>query len=176
MVYKSLGMKTKLKNMNSKFFDEIVERFKKPWDKTAFNLYFFVIVILYGGAGIIASMYQYFISTTEQNIYSISQNMATYFIALTAASLVDIALDYNTKNKPSFAISSIFTSGLVLILFLYAYNTKGTSAFILGFIGILISLFIWVLANYENKKLDDENYYKTVSDNSQDHGANWGNK
>ncbi len=158
--------------MAKNFTQEIFERFKMPWKYSAFRSYFLFIVIFYGGCGVFLSIYDCYINTWTDS-YKIAQNMATYFMAIIAASLVDLNLSSAIKNMASLIINSIALLGFTFVLFLTTYLIKSHYAFLPASIGTVISLIIWILANADNEKLSDESYYNKMRGKEEGHGTTW---
>jgi len=158
--------------MTTGFFEEQCIRFKMPWKKSAFKSYFIWIVLLFGGLGIVFTCISEFAENTPR-YYIIAQSIATTFVALTAASLVDLNLSFNIKNIPSLIINSIACFGLSLILLYFAFKLKSCWSFIPAVVGYLIGLLIWILANADNEKLSDENYYNKMYSKAAELSKGW---
>lgn len=157
---------------NINFFREIVERFKLPWSKGAFNAYFFIIVVFFGGIGIWASMLDVW-NDCGKDAYRISQNIGTYFMAIIAASLVDLNLSFKIKNVASLVIYSMACLGVACGLFYWSYNITSNYSFIFSILGILIGWLVWILANADNEKLNDSTFYTEMRNNEEGHAKNW---
>jgi len=158
--------------MHTPFRLEILERFKLPWRYFAFNTYFAFIVIGYGGLGIFIKLYQ-ICTGNETNGYTIAQDMATYGIAIIAASIVDINLSLNIKSRPSLAIWSFVVGGISFLLMILSYKINSYWAVIPGLLSVLLALAIWVLAYADNENLSDSSYFEKMRGKEVGHGNNW---
>ena len=161
---------TEIVEMN--FFQEMWFKLTIPWKFIAFNSYFIWIILLFGGFGIFTTIYMECTSSCAQ-YYKIAQSMATFFIAIIAASLVDINLSYTVKNVPSLMINTIALVGVAFTLALITFKIQDNRAFLPASIGYLISLLVWVLANAENEKLRDKTFQKAMRGKDVGHGAKW---
>jgi hypothetical protein len=158
--------------MDKKFLIELKERFVLPWKSSAFVSYFIWIVFLFGGISIAMTIWQEF-SNDVFNFNNLSKSIGTTFMGLIAASLVDLNLNYNIKNIPSFTINSYGIAGLCVLLFIISFNSEGIAGVIFSFVGYLFALGIWVLANADNDKLNDENFFYKSMRGKGSHGSNW---
>lgn len=143
-----------------------------PWRYSAFVSYFVFIVIFFGGCGVFISIWDSYKSCWYEK-YKIAQNIATYFMAIIAASVVDLNLSTSIKNIASLIINSIALLGIAFLLFLLTYSTKSSFAFLPAISGLIISLCVWILANADNEKLSDQSFYKKMRGNDIGHGNNW---
>lgn len=158
--------------MERNIFHEAFEHFSLPWKQVAFKLYFFGIVIGFGGVGLWLTIYECYMST-ENDMYKVSQGLGTYFIAIIAASIVDMNLSTSFKNLSSLYILTVIILGLAFVLFLFSYFIKSGYSIIPAIIGTLISLIVWTLANAENEKLNDKTFYEKMRGADQNHGRSW---
>jgi hypothetical protein len=158
--------------MENNFLEELYERFKMPWKHSAFKYYFFWIVLIFGSLGIAITGYGEFQSKSP--IYlNIAHSIATTFIALIAASLVDLNLSFNIKNIPSLIINSIAFIGVSILLLIFSFKIKTNWSFLPAIIGYFLSILIWILANADNEKLSDETYYKKMHEQAKTLTKNW---
>lgn len=151
---------------------ELKERFVLPWKSSAFVSYFIWIVFLFGGIGIAMTIWQE-LSNDSFNHNNLSKSIGTTFLGLIAASLVDLNLNYNIKNVPSFTINSYGIAGLCVVLFVISFNSDGWGGIVVSLIGYFCALAIWILANSDNDKLNDENYFYNRMRGKDTHGSNW---
>ncbi len=158
--------------MEKNFFQEVWERFKMPWKYSAFRSYFIWIVLIFGGFGIFLTILKVSKSPDIKG-FVVAQDMSTYFIAIIAASLVDLNLSFSIKNIASLIINSLAFFGVSLLLLYLAYNLESNWAFVPASLGVVLSLVIWVLANADNEKLSDSNYYDMMRGKDVGHGSNW---
>lgn len=147
---------------NKDFTKEQIERFKMPWKHFAFKSYFFWIVFAFGGIGIGLTILEE-IRAFSPNVNIISKSIATTFVAIIAASLVDLNLSYNIKNVPSLIINSIGFIALSILLMILSFNINGGWSLLPAIIGYFLALLIWVLANADNDKLSDESYLVNIT-------------
>lgn len=158
--------------MDKNFFEELFDRFIMPWKHIAFKSYFFWIVIVFGGLGIGITFFEE-LCKDEPQYYHIARSIATTFIALIAASLVDLNLSLNFKNIPSLIINSVAFIGLSMLLLYFSFYTESKWSVVPAIIGYLISLSIWILANADNERLSDETYYKKMLQKANDLTKDW---
>lgn len=161
--------------MEKKFVIELKERFLLPWSQSAFCSYFFWIVLIFGGFGIGMSVYEELNSSTV-NLNNISKSIGATFLGVIAASLVDLNLNINIKNVPSFTINSFGVALFCVILFLVSFNSESWIGLICAIFGFFLALVIWVLANADNEKLNDENYFYNSMRGKGNHGDESWNK
>ena len=157
--------------MYKPFIEEIIERYKLPWKFFAFNSYFIIIVIGFGGLGVFVKICEIFSSTTPG--YDVAKDMATYSVAIIAASLVDLNLSLNIQSKPSLTINSFAVGAISILLMYLSYNINSYWALLPGLLGILIALSVWILANADNENLSDSIYYEKMRGKDIGHGKNW---
>ncbi|MBY0425658.1 MAG: hypothetical protein K2Q22_08490 [Cytophagales bacterium] len=155
--------------MNKNFIDEIVERFKKPWN-SAFLGYFILIIIIFGGFGILFALYDVLNNEVDDGVL-VAQNIATYFMAILASSIIDLNLSWSILNRVSTLLYSFLFFIVGLLLMWLTYKIQSDIAFIPAIIGCIISWIVWILANADNEKLNDENFYKAMK--GEGHGNNW---
>lgn len=156
--------------MEKNVFQEALEYFLLPWKQTAFWLYFIGIVIGFGGIGIWLCIYECAVSK-EDDMYKVSQNLGLYFIAIIAASIVDLNLSTSFKNLASLNILTVIILGFTVVLFLLSYYIRSEYGIIPAMVGVFISLLVWTLANAENEKLNDSKFYDKMHGGS--HGKSW---
>jgi hypothetical protein len=148
--------------MKNNFINEQAERFKTPWNQFAFKSYFFWIVIAFGGIGIGLTIKDEF-NHSITNLNAVSESIATTFVAIIAASLVDLNLSFNIKNVPSLIINSVGCISISILLMILSFNIKGAWSLLPAIIGYFLALLIWILANADNEKLSDDNYLQNIA-------------
>ncbi len=134
-----------------KFFEEVKNRFIKPWDQSAFIGYFILSIIL----SCIAIMVP-LVDISDRFSQAISSSMGTFFIASIVSSTIDLNLSFRTRNKASFSIYTILTLIVSIILFAFIFFLNEAWRLIPAIIGFLIALFVWIIANSEKDILNDE--------------------
>lgn len=146
-------------------YSELKERFLRPWAILSFKLYFFIIIILFGGMGVIVSIYKAF---RENNWDGIPLNLMSYSLALLVPACIAIFLQYlpTAKNKVSLVILSIT---VLVVTSLMAF----TENLIAAVICTLLAWFFWIIANSDNTYLDDNAYDKGIKQDLDEHGKNW---
>jgi hypothetical protein len=157
--------------MKRNFLEELYCRINKPWNSAFFG-YFILIVIVFAGSGVAFSVYDVYNSPADDGI-NVARNLATYFIAILASSVIDLNLSWEIENRVSMLVYSflIFVLGFVLVLFIYFL--KSDYAFIPALGGCFLSWLVWILANADNDKLSDENFFNNMRGKDK-HGKTWG--
>ena len=156
---------------NTSFLKEIWSRFKTPWSVSSFRLYFLFVIVVFGGTGIWISIFQ------GGSINLIADNMMTYAIALAVPASISILLWYFPKANHQVSlivclISSLILEVVLIGLFLFAQGYD-VWRFIIATTVIVLSWFFWIIANSDNKYLDDNSYSQTIQKELEKHGANW---
>jgi drug/metabolite transporter (DMT)-like permease len=156
--------------MERNFIQELQHRLTRPWN-SAFLGYFILIVIVFAGFGVGYSFYAAF-QSSKPNLIPVAQNVATYFMAVLASSVIDLNLSWELENRVSFLIYSfiLFIGGVVILIWTYSVNN--ISAFVPAVLGCILSWIVWILANAYNEKLSDENFYNNMRGKGT-HGGNW---
>lgn len=157
------------------FFKEIKSRAKlqiKPFNDLYFTyLVFFVLVI--GGVGIWITLIQE-LNNEKFNYSQFVLNIGTYYLVLLTTSYIDITTNEKIVNKKSLHIYSFILLILIIGIFALSFFLSQTYSIIIAFIGLIISLFIWHLANCDNEKFMDESYMAKIKyEASKTHGSNW---
>jgi hypothetical protein len=150
--------------MNNTFLNEQINRFRTPWKESAFQLYFWIIVVFFGGIGIGLTIYEECFNEVF-HINTISKSIATTFIGMIAGSLVDLNLSQNIKFVPSLTISTMGVAMVCTLLLLSAFKIDGFWSLLPAILGYLISMLIWILANADNNRLSDEGYLSSMKEN-----------
>lgn len=148
--------------MKENFINEIINRFKSPWKHFGFKSYFFWVVIVFGGIGISMTIRDVVNSKTP-DLSIVSKSIATTFVAIIAASLVDLNLSYSIKNVPSLIINSMGFTGISILLMILSFNIQGAWSLLPAIFGYMLALSIWILANADNDKLFDDNYLQQIN-------------
>ena len=104
----------------------------------------------------------------------VADNMMTYSIALSIPACITIILQYfpKVKNKVSLIVSilSLLLIDVAVIGFFLFFNSW---KFIIAVISIVLAWFFWVIANSDNKYLDDKSYNQTIEEDLLKHGKGW---
>lgn len=171
-------------------FQELFEQFKTPWKYNAFRLYFPILVIGFGCTDIWVSVYEYFttqavsphavsahaVATQVANareIYPVTQNISGFFVALIAASTVDLWTSLAFRNMLSLAFLSFGIIGLATILYLVCYFQHGPLGFFLSLVGAVLGLVVWIIANSAEDKWSDSNFYAKMRGADTQHTKGW---
>ena len=157
-------------------FQEYAMRFKAPWC-IAFSLYLFIVVILFGGFGVILSCSSANFEA-EQKLLHIASNLSTFSVALLVPAIISILLSflqlYNKVSAILLSILSLLVSGILLY---FSHCTTGKIALFLAIINAFLALFYWVIANYDNELLNDASYAQMITKETiKKHGTDWDDK
>jgi len=157
------------------FFKEIKNRAKlqiKPFNDLYFT-YLLFFVFLIGGVGIWITLIQE-LNNEEFNYSQFVLNIGTYYLVLLTTSYIDITTNEKIVNKKSLHIYSFILLLLIIGIFSLSFFLSQSYSIIIAFIGLLISLFVWHLANCDNEKFMDESYMaKIKSEAGKTHGSKW---
>lgn len=154
------------------FFQESWLRFKAPWCGS-FIAYFIFVIILFSAGGVFAAALDDGIHGLSKGL-SIASNISTYFIAIIIPSIINIILSFWTlKNKVSFVIYLIVGLAISIILLWLSNSLPNYYVFIPAFLGVILSWFLWVIANYDNELLNDASYNESIKKNVLKNQANW---
>jgi uncharacterized membrane protein len=159
-------------NMENNLLNALKEFFKsrKVTKKNGllFYLYFFLVIIAIGGAGIWASIFIeiYNDCFLHQNIYL---SIMTFSLPLVTAFAIDIVkMEVDKQIKTIFQIFLFVLVIISIIAFTVLLLTKNNWAYLPAIIFALLSLFFWWIVNCDNKNLYDEDYYKNQSKHTND--------
>lgn len=125
------------------FLKSICERIKRPKNDPAFWFYFFTIIVGVGGLGVWVHIVKW-----QCDMSNLKQSIDTYFIAIMAASAVDLGLKKYTGETEKFSKS--YQLGALFILVIGVGIFWATDHVFLKVFGIILSWFIWWLANADN--------------------------
>lgn len=160
------------------FFKEIKDRTKLqfvPFNDLYF-VYLLVFVLLIGGIGIWISIYQE-ANNKVFNYDNVILNIGTYYLALITTSYIDITTNEKIQNKKSLVVYSLILLMLIGGIFSISLFVIPVISIILSILGVVISLFIWHLANCENEKFNDESYNQRIRKEARNtHGNSWNNR
>lgn len=157
------------------FFKEIKERSKLqfvPFNDLYFVYMFFFILII-GGIGIWTSIFQE-INNEKFEMKNISLSIGTYFLALISTSYIDLTTNEKIQNKKSLQVYSFVLFVVLLCFFITSLFLTSYYSLFFSIVGVLITLFIWHLANCDNEKFYDESYSsKMKTETKETHGKSW---
>lgn len=140
-------------------FKELGHRLKKPWC-ISFTLYFFVVVMFFGSAGLWIPAFH----SKPLDSEDIIVNLITYSCALIAPAIIGIILSV-IKSRYKLSLTIICVVILFFVGFLASKQTWWTAI-----LCVVLSLLSWIIANYDNETLKDD-YYKTDLDINIKEGA-----
>ena len=163
-------MENKENKDNNKIFKELIDRFKSPWNKTSFVLYFVIVIVVLSGLGYLLPI----IFHKTNVMQDVTENLMTYSISLLVPAFISVLLKYypKSKNKVSLIIITVFL--LVVEGFIISYSYHGWLFF--SIVSTVIALFFWVVANADNVFLDDEAYDENINKNVNELGKQWNNQ
>ena len=151
----------------SDFYDEIRERGKKPARHPTFVFYFAFVLIVGGGVGVWLPFFancdcpqmEYGQPVEPSILLTTSRNMATYILAMVAASFADIMLSEVSRalRMVTYSLGILGAACGTLIFFIQWVP----GACILALFGVFFGLALWWLANADETKLHE----KTVPPN-----------
>lgn len=158
-------METNAKNILRK----LLAKLKSPWS-ISFFLYFVFFVVLIGGLGVIFSFFQGLYNHSF-NSWNIIENIITYSITLAFPAAIPLLQSiFKTENKVSLIILILSSLLLIIGLSIISYIFKIA---IPALICLVISWIIWIIANSENKSLQDKSFNETIKADLVKHGNNW---
>ena len=157
--------------MEENIFIELFNRLITPWKKVGFTLYFLLVVILFGGIGVIMSL----IFDNSSNEVGFISNLMTYSIALSIPACITILLQYlpRATNKVSLVLLSISLL-IIQVIVIFIFYFVGNKQLLVAILSTILSWIFWVIANSDNEYLDDKIYSQTIKDDiAKGHGKNW---
>ncbi len=152
-------------------FHELMYKFKKPWTELSFILYFILVIVLFGGLGVILFFFQEPIDKSNTYLCT-SQNLLTYSIALLVPAFVSMLAQGlpNSKKKLSLIIISVTVLVIEGFVVCWCYFS---GALLASIISTLLAWFFWVVVNYDNIYLKDETYDNSVRKGASKLSKNW---
>ncbi|MEO7047432.1 MAG: hypothetical protein ABI091_19165 [Ferruginibacter sp.] len=159
--------------MERGFFSEIRFRLTSPWNAAFFG-YFILIVIVFAGFGVGYSFFST-LKSEHSDWLGVAQNLATYFMAILASAVIDLNISWNIENRVSFLIYSILLFVLGVLILITTYSISSNWAFVPAVLGCFLAWLTWILANSDNEKLNDQNFYNAMR-GKENHGRNWNNE
>lgn len=151
------------------FPKEIIERFTKPWN-WAFSGYL-IIAIIFGGAGVFFTISEVY-RNEWIDIHKIAESIAIIFVAVIATAFIDLNVSTQLKNRLSFLIYSFIFYGIAVVLLWLTFDLKSIHSFIPSSIGLVLAVFIWILANAD-KQFSEENFISEMRGDKVEHGKGW---
>lgn len=152
------------------FLNEVISKIKKPWSSQFIG--YLLIVTVFGGIGVFFTAFEVY-SNDWIDSFKIAESISVFFVAIIATSFIDLNLSPKVYNRIAFLIYSFIFYGFAVFLLWLTYTLKASSAFIPACIGLFFSLLVWVLANAENEKFSEENFYDNMRGKKEGHGEGW---
>ena len=146
------------------FKAEISERFKVA---TTWRFIGYSLIVYVGGAlGIFCTWYG--VCHRNQTILSyheIAEAIGTFFVPIVGACVAEIMISTKVINRIGFNIISLIFSGASVALLFWIYDFKSNYSFWPAIIGIIVSIFFWILAYADEDKFSEETFYKNMKGN-----------
>ncbi len=159
---------------------EIFKRLIDPLRYPTYVIYFLVVIVFVGGLGFWIPFFQ-----KETTSMVLAQQLSTYLLAIAAASFADICFNFFTNLKrgkededeeEEFRINTDKKNSTMMSLWSFAFmmtvatvalgiyclvgtGTDGEQAYRYSLIGTALSLILWLLANYDNRKLKESFFH-----------------
>lgn len=143
------------------FLATIKDRLRKPCKHPTFVMYFFGIIVILGGFGILEPMVSCWLlgrHKPEALPLILVSATYTYFVAIAATAAVDLILSYRQRK---FLLMFFLLCSLIVFLcaiFAAIYGTllsKPSAAAFPAVCGYLLALFLWWIGNANNANLLD---------------------
>lgn len=139
---------------------ELKKRSLDPVGHFSFVSYFFVAVVIFGGAGIWTELrsYMYFVATPEQpcpSLASLRTAVITFFPALAGSSCMQLIwAEDHERSLRAFAVV-VLTALIVAIFFITPDGVSDRAAIAGGTAASVLALWSWWIANAKQKDLLD---------------------
>lgn len=152
-------------------FHELLYKFRKPWNELSFVLYFVIVIVLFGGLGVILFFFQKPIDNSNTYL-CISQNLLTYSIALLVPAFVSMLAQYLPHSKKKLSLIIISVAVLVVEGFMVCW-CYFSGALFASIISTFLAWFFWIVVNCDNIYLKDETYDNSVRKGASKLSENW---
>lgn len=149
------------------FWKEVGERIVRPPWNDIFVGYIILFFAFTGSLGVYLTIWDVYHNTAD-DAFKVAESIATFFVAVTAGSLVDLNLHHGTKNVRAFLVWSSITMVISAALLLATYVCKTNSAFIPASVGLVLSVLTWIVANSKDGKFQ-EDYRERLSGDVSSH-------
>lgn len=147
------------KKIKINFWSEVKRRLTDPWNESAFYGYFILTIIL-ASVAIFTPLNDVSSGYTK----AISASVGTFFLASIVSSTIDLNLSFSIINKASFSIYTILALIISIVLFVLTFILVDNWRLIPSLTGLLLSLFIWVIANSDKDIYNDEKHAKKMKE------------
>lgn len=136
--------------------EEIIRRIKKPLSHPEFILYFIFIITLTGMIGVFTTV-EAEIKLSVFSYRNLMISISTYSVALISSATADLILTKQETSERSLKLIGISSILLVLGLFWFGLSfLNGPFLLIPAIVGLILTLFIWWIANADNKNLTND--------------------
>lgn len=155
----------------SEIFKDLYYKGIEPCKEPSFILYFIFMVIIFGGTGVLLSLWQWH---NGEPLKYVAQNMMTYAIALSVPAALTIFLHIIPHSE--YKVSHmILTVSLLILQIIAVCFSFWDGHLIIAILSIVLSWIYWILANSNNGSLGDNSYNSQIKKDLQNHGTNWSN-
>lgn len=137
------------------FWKEVGERIVRPPWNDIFLGYIILFFAFTGSLGVYLTAWEVYHNCAD-DAFKVAESIATFFVAVTAGSLVDLNLHRATKNVRAFLVWSSITMVISAALLVATYILKTNSAFIPAGIGLVLSVLTWIVANSKDRKFQED--------------------
>ena len=172
----SFNIGKKLVNMENQnntndvgIWTELLNRFRKPWC-SSFTSHFVIMVVLVGGMGIILSIFNFFLRGTSW--WSIVENIVSYSLALAIPSSIPILQSTHKTNK-KVSLIEITIGFCIIVPIAISIISYLFQLWAPPIICMLLSWCIWVIANCDNRDLNDQSFDEKIKNGIDKHGTGW---
>ena len=132
----------------------IAVRYNKPKSHPEFVFIFILLNLIFCALGVYVSMFaDLFDSSKSFNYRALNTNLTTYYIAILASACFDLILSKAKIMKSALTTFSLAVLVFGIISLIVSYLLRLRYALPLTILYLLISLFMWWIANAENDKL-----------------------
>jgi membrane associated rhomboid family serine protease len=147
------------KDIKINFWSEVKRRLTDPWKESAFSGYFVLTIILASVA-----IFTPLCDVSSGYTKAISGSIGTFFLASIVSSTLDLNLSFSIINKASFSIYTILALIISIALFVLTFILTDNWRLFPSLTGLLLSLFIWVIANSDKDIYNDEKHAKKMKE------------
>jgi uncharacterized protein YacL len=136
---------------------ELVRRTEKPSREFVYWGFFLVFVAVLGGLAIWVEVVQYLRTSVDvrdpSNIYTA---LVTFFPAVIAASCAQMMMEAQNRRLHMFSLATLVFSTIGGILLIVAPRPAATPLWFVAVALSLAALWVWWIANADNRSLHDE--------------------
>jgi len=152
------------------FISEIQDRLQRPWSWPFFG--YLLIVMVLGAIGVFFT-WNDIASNNYKESYKVAESLATFFIAIIAISFIDLNISPNLQNRLAFFIFSFIFYSIAVALLWWTFKCKSDVSFLPASIGTAVSIIVWIIANADNDKLNEQAFIDNLRGKDKGHGQNW---